>query len=135
MYTKGNPNDQRFFYFSTIDVLVSSKIYFHPFLSYGMSTPWLLVHSFQGLHLGFKTSEGLMEGSRTPLSFALRIAVELFSSCLYLFDATIESHAMDEKKVQWPSHWKLNVDFHCNKGLFSSRCIICIFIIYIPCHL
>ena len=46
---------------------------------------------------------------------------ELLCCCLYLFDAIIELHALNENNVQWLSHGKTNMDFTCNKGMINSR--------------
>ena len=47
-----------------------------------------------------------LERSWVSLSFVLWIVTKLLCSCLCLFDIIIELHGMDEKNVQWLSHWK-----------------------------
>lgn len=43
---------------------------------------------------------------------------KLLCSNLCLFGAIIELHAMDEDLLN--CHWKMKVEFICNKGLFES---------------
>jgi hypothetical protein len=52
--------------------------------------------SILGLHFGFYSGKCL-ECSWDPLSFALHIVAKLLCFCLYLFDAIVELHAMNEK--------------------------------------
>jgi hypothetical protein len=51
-----------------------------------------------------------------PLSIALQIEAKLLCSCLCLFGAIFGLHAMGEKIL---SHWKVKVDFICNRGLLN----------------
>jgi hypothetical protein len=49
--------------------------------------------------VGF-TSWRLLECSLAPLSFPLWIVVKLLCSCLYLLDAIVEVHAINNNSVQ-----------------------------------
>ena len=70
------------------------------------------------MHLGSRFLPiRLLKRSGGPLSIALQIEAKLLCSCLHLFDANFGLHAMAEKKS---SHWKVKVDFICNRGLLIS---------------
>ena len=81
--------------FLTINVLVSIKSHFHPLLSYG-NFPWWLP-----LSISLKVRIWVIGQARgfcswAPLSSALLIEANLLCSCLCLFDAIVELHAMLE---------------------------------------
>ena len=53
-------------------------------------------------------------------AIALRIVAKLMWS-LCLFDAIVESHAMNEKKYSMHFSLEVKVDFKFNKGQFNPR--------------
>lgn len=47
------------------------------------------------------------------------IALTLAPMCVFM-PLYYELHPMNETKLQYLSHWKLNIDCMCNKDLFIS---------------
>ena len=70
--------------------------------------------------VGFYKLEAL-RALMIPLRFSLQIVAKLLCSCLCLFDTIIELHTMDGKMFNDLFHWKVKVEFECNKDLFNPR--------------
>ena len=73
-------------------MLVSSNPCFSPLMSYGSSPQWL------NSPFWFRVCIWVLSFTKwAPLSFVLWIVPIVLCSCLCLFDAIVEFHAMDEK--------------------------------------
>jgi hypothetical protein len=101
----------------TIDVMVPFNTHFHWLLLYDNNPRWLpspFLLRFAFAFLVF-THEAL-DGSWAPLSFLKRLRLRYCALVYIRFDVIVELHAMNEKNVQWHSHWKVKVVFVYNKG-------------------
>ena len=54
------------------------------------------------------------------LEFGSRDCVYVIVLLSCFFDVIVELHAMDKKLFNDFSHWKVNIDFSCNEGIFDS---------------